>query len=209
MNHSLEIFYMVFVPNNQSPEVLKPGKQALNLPSTPVTAQFSAFLGSWFFPSSSVRCDHFNTALISKLIVKFITVISFIANQFIRCIPGKTAVNSGLDELYLMGRSAFNVSGDRKTSSVCDGHDLGAFAALCLADSKTPFFAGAKLPSMNASQYRFYRVHLGLLPALGQCAGKPLAGPIAGTADGMSGTADTAVVNPSMERRCAVSKEYH
>jgi hypothetical protein len=51
-----------------------------------------------------------------------------------------------------MGRSAFNVSGDRKTSSVCDGHDLGAFAALCLADSKTPFFAGTKVPSMNASR---------------------------------------------------------
>jgi hypothetical protein len=43
-----------------------------------------------------------------------------------------------------MGRSAFNVSGDRKTSSVCDGHDLGAFAALCLA--------GTKVPSMNSSR---------------------------------------------------------
>jgi hypothetical protein len=51
-----------------------------------------------------------------------------------------------------MGRSALNVSGDRKTSSVCDGHDLGAFAALCLADSKTPFFAGTKVPSMKASR---------------------------------------------------------
>jgi hypothetical protein len=51
-----------------------------------------------------------------------------------------------------VGRSAFNVSGDRKTRSVCDCHDLGAFAALCLADSKTPFFAGAKLPSMKASR---------------------------------------------------------
>jgi hypothetical protein len=51
-----------------------------------------------------------------------------------------------------MWGSAFNVSGDRKTRSVCDCHDLGAFATLCLADSKTPFFAGAKLPSMNASR---------------------------------------------------------
>jgi hypothetical protein len=50
-----------------------------------------------------------------------------------------------------MGRSTFNVSGDRKTISVRDRHDLGAFATFCLADSKTPFFAGAKLPSMNAS----------------------------------------------------------
>jgi hypothetical protein len=51
-----------------------------------------------------------------------------------------------------VGRSAFNVSGDRKTRYVCDRHDLGAFAALCLANSKTPFFAGTKLPSMNASR---------------------------------------------------------
>ena len=96
MNHSQEIFYMVFIPNNQSPEVLKPGKQALNLPSAPVTPQLPAVLGSRFFPSSTVRCDHFNTALIEKLIVKFIAVVSFIANQLIRGIPSKTAVYSGL-----------------------------------------------------------------------------------------------------------------
>ena len=143
---------MVFVSNNQSPEVLKPGKQALNLPSAPVTPQFSAVLGSRFFSAHTVRCNHFNTALIEKLIVKFIAVVGFIANQFIRRIPRKAAIYSGLDKLYLMGRSAFNVSGDRKTRSVCDGHDLGALAAFRLADSKTPFFAGAKLPSMNASR---------------------------------------------------------
>jgi hypothetical protein len=51
-----------------------------------------------------------------------------------------------------VGRSAFNVSGDRKTRYVRDRHDLGTLAALCLADSKTPFFAGTKLPSMNASR---------------------------------------------------------
>jgi hypothetical protein len=51
-----------------------------------------------------------------------------------------------------MGRSAFNVSGERKTSSVCDCHDLGALAALCLADSKTPFFAGTNVPSIKASR---------------------------------------------------------
>jgi hypothetical protein len=32
-----------------------------------------------------------------------------------------------------MGRSALDVSGDRKTSSVFDSHDFAAFAALCLA----------------------------------------------------------------------------
>jgi hypothetical protein len=51
-----------------------------------------------------------------------------------------------------MGRSAFNVSGDRKTRSVCNCHDLGALTALCLADSKTPFFVGTKVPSIKASR---------------------------------------------------------
>jgi hypothetical protein len=92
VNHSQEIFYMVFVANNQSPEVLKPGKQALNLPSAPVTPQFPAVLGSRFFPSYSVRCDHLNTALIEKLTVKFIAVVRLITNQLIRRIPSKTTV---------------------------------------------------------------------------------------------------------------------
>ena len=54
--------------------------------------------------------------------------------------------------LQLMGRSTFNVRGNRKTRSICDCHDLGAFATLCLADSKTPFFAGTKVPSIKASR---------------------------------------------------------
>ena len=44
------------------------------------------------------------------------------------------------------------MSGDRKTRSVCNCHDLGAFPAFRIADSTTPFFAGTKLPSMNASR---------------------------------------------------------
>jgi hypothetical protein len=49
-------------------------------------------------------------------------------------------------------RGTFDISGDRKTRSVCNCHDLGAFPALRIADKTTPFFAGLKLPSMNASR---------------------------------------------------------
>jgi len=142
---------MVFVADNQAPEVLKPGKQALHLPSAPIASQFPAVLSFLFFPSFAMWCNHFNTTFVKQLLVKFIAVVGFVANQLIRGILSKAAVYRGLDKLYLVRRSAFNVSGDRKTSSVCDCHDLGAFATLCLADSKTPFFAGAKLPSINAS----------------------------------------------------------
>ena len=143
---------MVFVPNNQPPEVLKPGKQTLHLPSTPIASQFSAVLGVRFFASFAMRGNHFDTSILKESIVKWIAVVRFITNQLIRGILSKAAVYRILDKLYLVGRSAFHVSGDRKTRSVCNCHDLGAFAAFCLADSKTPFFAGAKLPSMNASR---------------------------------------------------------
>ena len=143
---------MVFVSNNQSPEVLKPGKQPLNFPSAPITSKLSAILSRGLFAPSTMRSNHLNTSLFKKLPIKTIAIIGFIANKFVRSIVRKTAINCCLNKLYFMGRSAFHMSGDRKTTSVCDGQDLGAFAALCLADSKTPFFAGAKLPSMNASR---------------------------------------------------------
>jgi hypothetical protein len=143
---------MVFVPDNQPPEVLKPSKQTLHLPSTPIASQFSAVLGVRFFPSFAMRGNHFDTSILKESIVKWIAVVRFITNQLIRGILSKASVYRILDKLYLVGRSAFHMSGDRKTRSVCNCHDLGAFAAFCLADSKTPFFAGAKLPSMNASR---------------------------------------------------------
>ena len=99
-----------------------------------------------------MRRNQFNVSVFRKLLVKFVAVIRLIADKPIRGILGKTAIYRRLNQLHFMGRSTFNMSGDRKTSSVCDGHDLGAFAALCLADSKTPFFAGTKDPSMKASR---------------------------------------------------------
>ena len=143
---------MVFVANNQAPEVLKPGKQPFDLPSALIATKLPTILGTLFTPLSAMRGNHLNATIIQKPLIKSIAVIGLIANNAIRSILRKAAVNGRLNQLYLMGRSALNVSGDRNTSSVCDGHDLGAFATLCLADSKTPFFAGTKVPSMKASR---------------------------------------------------------
>jgi hypothetical protein len=143
---------MVFISNNQSPEILQPGKQTLNFPSTPIASELSAILGRGPFAHATVWRNHFNAPLFEKLLIKAVAIIGFITNKLIGRIAGKTTVDGCLDKLYFMGRSTFHVSGDRKTRSVCNCQDLGAFAALCLADSKTLFFAGAKQPSMNASR---------------------------------------------------------
>jgi len=147
---------MVFVSNNQTPEILKPGKKTFDFPPTLIASKFTAILGARFLSSFAMWRDQFNATFLAKLLIKFIAIVSFIPYKFIWRVLGKATVNSSFNQLHFMGRSAFNVSGDRKTRSVCDGHDLGALAALCLADSKTPFFAGAKLPSINASRISIF-----------------------------------------------------
>ena len=143
---------MVFVSYNQSSKILDPSKQSLDFPSASVAAKFAPVLSGQPFTALSMRCDHVNATVFIKLLVKFIAVIRLIANKSVRGIFRKTAIDGGFNQFYFMGRSAFNVSGDRKTSSVCDCHDLGALAAFRLADSKTPFFAGTNVPSIKASR---------------------------------------------------------
>ncbi len=152
MKHTQEIFHMIFISYNDSPEIMKPCKQAFNLPSSLVWPQLSSILRFCLLSITFVRSNQLNTTIVHQLFIKGIAVISFIPNYLIRSILGKTAVNSLLHKFYFMWGSTFHTSGDRKTRSVCDCHDLGAFATFCLADSKTPFFAGAKQPSMNASR---------------------------------------------------------
>jgi hypothetical protein len=129
---------MIFITNYQASENLHPGKKSLNFPAASIPAKLSSILGWRLLSVLSMRRNQLNSALFKQLGIKAVAVIGFIANQSIRRILGKAAVDGSLNQLHFMGRSAFNVSGDRKTSSVCDGHDLGAFTALCLADSKTP-----------------------------------------------------------------------
>lgn len=50
-----------------------------------------------------------------------------------------------------MRRSASNPGGERKTSAVCNNHDLGPFSTLCFTHARAPFFAPAKEPSIKAS----------------------------------------------------------
>lgn len=142
---------MIFVSYNQSPEILEPSKKSLNFPSATIWPQLSAVLGFCFFPVRFMWRNQLYTTIFHQFFIKRITVISLVANDFFRRIRSKTAIDRFFNKSHFMRGGAFNTSGDRKTRSVCNCHDLGAFAALCLADSKTPFFAGAKLPSMNAS----------------------------------------------------------
>ena len=89
-------------------------------------------------------------------LIKMVAVVCFISYQKIRLFLQKTIVDRLLNQLYCMGRGACDMSGDRKTRSVCNCHDLSAFPAFRIADKTTPFFAGLKLPSMNVSRISIF-----------------------------------------------------
>ena len=98
-----------------------------------------------------MRSDQLNAALLAEPIIERVAVISSVSNKAIGCVFEKAGVDRLFDQRDLMRRSTCNPDGDRKTPSVCDRHDLRALPALGLSDGSAPFFAPAKVPSMNAS----------------------------------------------------------
>jgi hypothetical protein len=143
---------MIFIANRKSPKTMQPSKEAFDFPATPIAPKFPSILSFWFLPVLFMRRYQFNTPLIFQSLIKRIAIVCFITYQKIRRFFQKSVVDGLINKFYFMRRGALDMSGDRKTRSVCNCHDLGAFPALRIADSTTPFFAGLKLPSMNVSR---------------------------------------------------------
>ena len=152
MNHAEEIGGVIFVAHHQASEVIQPGKQALDLPAALIPPEWTAVLSFGLGSIAPMRSNHLHAQLALKLPIQTVGVIGLVADQPLRGGRDKAPSQSGGNQPHLVWRSAFHVSGDRKTRSVCNCHDLGAFSTLRIADSRAPFFAGAKLPSMNVSR---------------------------------------------------------
>ena len=144
---------MALVSRHQSSEVRQPCKETFHLPSPFVAAEWPTVLRR---PASlrsiDVRRDHLDAALL-QFFVEPIAVVSFVADQAL----GQLAYNlfdlveRFLHEPCFMRRSTVDPNSDRKTSAVCNGHDLGPFPALCFSHADPPFLAPAKEPSMKHS----------------------------------------------------------
>src|SRR5271169_158805 len=117
---------------------MQPSKQALDLPTAAVAAQFSSVLGTGFAAVVLVWRDQLDPAL-PQLIIQGIAVIGAIADHPLRWGGGEALLEGGCDEPSLMRRSACNPHGDRKTMAVRNCHDLGPFAAACWTNSTAPF----------------------------------------------------------------------
>src|SRR5687768_16445190 len=118
---------MIIKPNQYATEILQPGKQALDFPTSFVAAKLSTVLRFGSLAIRFMRRDQLGFKL-GKAFIERIRVISFVADQLSRSFVGKTRKQSLLDKSDFMRRSTFRVDGDRKTSRVCHCHEFRAFA---------------------------------------------------------------------------------
>jgi hypothetical protein len=150
MSKGEEVIDMVFISDNNTSEVMHPGKETFNMPPSAISSQNTAILRGRFPSVLLVRGNKFN-ALSSKHLIQRITVIGPISDQSLRQSVDKAFFESIADKGDFMRRSRRSVQGDRKTRAICHCHELRTLAPLGLSDSEAPFFATTKVASIKHS----------------------------------------------------------
>src|SRR5271166_3171401 len=130
---------------------MQPGKEPFALPAPTVASQLAPVLRLGLAAVDFVRRDQLDAILMFEPFIEGITVIGSITDHALRFGRRKALLDGGFDEASFMWRSASNPHGDRKTMALRNCHDLAPFAAACWTNSTAPFFAPAKVASMNVS----------------------------------------------------------
>src|SRR6516225_9594791 len=101
LNQGHVVLDVILVADHQPAEVVKPGKQPLDLPSPLEAPQSSAILGFALRPASlTMRCDHLRTESVEYLFVQRIAIISFVPNQFFRHLSDEALFERSTDQLH-------------------------------------------------------------------------------------------------------------
>jgi len=153
------IHHNITIPSdNQSATISQPGKSPLNLIATSITPHLAAIIILLLLVVASVRANQLNTPPLQSL-TKFIAIVSLVGNQAFRIFSGSASIFARhsdsiqrfFEQLDFRGGRRVQVVSQRNTFAVDHHHPLRAFAPFGWADAFAPFFAGAKLPSTNAS----------------------------------------------------------
>jgi hypothetical protein len=150
VKESLKVVGVKLVACDETAEVEEPREETLDLPAATVSTQGSTVLSR----ALSVRAvwrDELDSALLHQPTIQCVAVVSLVADQPLGLFVDQHLVQRLLDQRYFVGRSACDPKGERKTSAVCDCHDLGPLSFLRFPDARPPFLAPAKEPSMNVS----------------------------------------------------------
>src|SRR5712691_11165895 len=147
------------VTYNQAPVIPQPADGTLDDPAAPVPPQRATILRCRTNAIPLVRADQFNAAL-PQALPQRIAVVGFVGNHAHRLLPrsARAMTSTYADRRERRFREPdfrrgcrVKVVSQRNTRAVDHHHPLRSLAPLGFADSAAPFFAGAKLPSRNAS----------------------------------------------------------
>jgi hypothetical protein len=196
------VFRIIRMTYQHTPEVLPPGEQPFHFPPACIPSEGAAILRLGRCPVRSRRGDHRNPR-VGQAFIAGITIVSFVPDQTGRSSSDRTRGERWCHKGDFMRRSACNVDGDRKTSAVCNCHDLRPFAPLGLSHPAPPFFATPKGPSMKhsdrSSPPRSWR-------SVAKVRRMWSSTPRVGSADDRFARVESVGANPSIGRRCASSR---
>jgi len=154
------------VAHDEPAEVPEPGEGAFHGPASPVTPQRPAVLRGRLAPILAMRNDQLDAAL-GQSLPQRVTVVAAVSDDARWLLPrtARPMLPSYADRRQRRFRqpdlrrgSRVKEVSQRKTRAVDHHHPLRPLAPLGFPDSGAPFFAGAKLPSKNASlQFNCWR----------------------------------------------------
>jgi hypothetical protein len=98
-----------------------------------------------------MRSNQLNPVFLLQLPIQALTVVGLVANNAFGQFVKKAVPEDFFDELTFMRRSALHANGERQTVTIGDSDDLSPLASARGTDRKAPFFALAKVASMNVS----------------------------------------------------------
>jgi hypothetical protein len=150
MDEAEEVFGVALVTDDDAAEALEPSKETLDLPASPISAEGAPVLGE-VFAILSIRCNQLDPPLLRETRVELVAIVRLVADESFGELGEEATIKGAIYERNFMRRSTLDADGDRKTRTVCNGHDLGPLAALGFPDATPPFLALTNVPSMNAS----------------------------------------------------------
>jgi hypothetical protein len=150
--------YMALPAHHQAAKIAQPGTRPLHLPPALIAPQFSPVLHGRLRAVLAMR-THQIDASSGHALAQCVRITRLVVDEPFGALPRPSApltrhrhrLQRRLPQRHFgRGRRVQEVS-HRHTVAVDHHHPLRAFAPLSFADTRPPFFAGAKLPSAQAA----------------------------------------------------------
>ena len=138
------------MPHDQSPELTEPRDGSLDDPASTIASQLSTVLSRFATTPAAMRTNQFQ-AFVAERGSQSIAVVGSIGNQNRMTLGAHSLLDDTRRQLYFRRRRGVDGTCQRYSLAIRHHHPLCTFSTLGFSDVGAPFFAGAKLPSMNSS----------------------------------------------------------